>query len=156
VDFAVAFAVDDYNVRIDAEDVIAVAASTKWRGLAGGYILGWIDSLRRKEHLHRLVAERMLGRRLTSDEEVDHINRDPSDNRRVNLRVVDRAANAKNRTVNRNSRSGVRGVWRTKFGWTFQGQLDGKVHCKSFATLEEARLYSEQFWSKWGAVPSIS
>lgn len=36
---------------------------------------------------HRLIAERMLGRRLLRGEVVDHANRDTSDNRDENLRV---------------------------------------------------------------------
>jgi hypothetical protein len=39
---------------------------------------------------HRLIAERVLGRELSEDEEVHHINEDRSDNRLENLTVLSR------------------------------------------------------------------
>ena len=44
----------------------------------------------------RLVAEAVLGRKLTSDEEVDHINNIASDDRICNLQVVDHKSNMNN------------------------------------------------------------
>lgn len=44
------------------------------------------------------------------DGQIDHINHDPGDNRLANLRVVDASGNQRNRSLNRNSRSGINGV----------------------------------------------
>jgi len=57
-----------------------------------GYRLVWMpehpDSHTGRVYEHRLVAEEMLGRRLTRDDIVHHKNGDPGDNRPENLEVV--------------------------------------------------------------------
>lgn len=59
-----------------------------------GYVFVWepdYSGLTRKGWVaeHRLVAEQMIGRPLTSDDEVHHINRLRDDNRPENLEVLD-------------------------------------------------------------------
>lgn len=44
---------------------------------------------------HRLVAERMIGRRLRASEDVHHINGDRSDNRPENLEVLDHGTHSR-------------------------------------------------------------
>jgi hypothetical protein len=46
--------------------------------------------------LHRVVLERILGRRLKVGEECDHIDGDGLNNRRYNLRLVDHRRNIRN------------------------------------------------------------
>lgn len=46
----------------------------------------------RKNDHHRRVVESRLGRKLKTDEVVDHVNEDKTDNTPANLRVVDRGA----------------------------------------------------------------
>lgn len=54
--------------------------------------------------MHREIMKARKG------EEVDHINHDTFDNRRVNLRIVTRVQNQWNRRAQKNSKSGFRGV----------------------------------------------
>lgn len=79
---------------IDEEDLSKVM-QYKWRIGTGNYIIGGKDNLTR---LHRFLIN------CPDDMEVDHINRITIDNRKVNLKVVDRQANCKNRTPIENKR----------------------------------------------------
>lgn len=92
---------------------------------------------------HRVVMERVAGRRLSPDEIVDHINADKMDNRRENLRVTDRAGNAQHRAgVNVNNSSGFRGVTfnKPKGLWQAHVRHAGRMlHVGWFSTAEEAR-----------------
>jgi hypothetical protein len=73
---------------------------------------------------------------------VDHINHDPLDNRKSNLRVITRQQNFQNKKgAQINSKSGIRGVvWsKQKKKWTAQYKLNGKrVHVGTFNSVEEA------------------
>lgn len=55
-----------------------------------------IDGVHKSFLRARIVAEAVLGRKLTSDEEVDHINNIVSDDRICNLQVVDHRSNMNN------------------------------------------------------------
>jgi hypothetical protein len=74
--------------------------------------------------------------------EIDHINHDRLDNRRANLRIVERWQNMQNlRGARSDSRSGVRGVmWGRDAGkWYAQIRLRGQGHFLGYySTIEEA------------------
>jgi hypothetical protein len=57
-----------------------------------GYRIIYVDTVKIKEHRH--VMEQFLGRKLTRDEEVHHINGDKLDNRIDNLTVLSKKAHS--------------------------------------------------------------
>ena len=74
------------------------------------------------------------------DEETDHINGNGLDNRRSNLRLANRAQNSFNRKLNKNNKSGFKGVRRSPSGrWRAEVRFKGKtLHLGHFNTVERA------------------
>lgn len=116
---------------VSVED--ADLAEYRWKPLRRNYPYPsrnvWDDQ--RKCHtviLHRLVMERVLGRELTNKEFVDHINGNPLDNRRENLRVVSLLENARNKAVSRSNKAGLKGVCfhKRQKKWIAQILVNGK------------------------------
>lgn len=75
---------------------------------------------------------------------IDHINRDPGDNRICNLRETDVSGNMHNRTINANNTSGAKGVHYCKRDkrWIVQVRCNNKTSAKRFATCEEATAFA--------------
>lgn len=83
--------------------------------------------------MHRVVAERILGRPIMRGEITDHINRNGLDNRRSNLRVVNAKISALNRRKfaqfgGKLTHSKYRGVTWNRGKWQAQIRVDGKTH----------------------------
>jgi len=122
----------------DVEDADLLALAN-WSEGSGGY------AHRHPRHgvayLHLLIAERMFGS-VPDGWLVDHRNGDVLDNRRSNLRLVDRSQHAANRTsVNS---TGYRWVERTK-GGHFRAEVKwrGERWRKAgFATAEQAHAWA--------------
>lgn len=107
-----------------------------WRGY-GEYTKGQ----QKKLVLHRVIMERIIGRSLTKAEEVDHIDRNPLNNRRSNLRIATHAENLRNRGKNRNNTSGYKGVtWDKGEGkWSASITVNYKrVHLGRYSNPEDA------------------
>jgi hypothetical protein len=121
----------DVSVRYDPEDH-ALVMSRCWH-VKDGYLYG--HSGGRTVTLHRLIMKP------PPELQVDHINGDRLDNRRVNLRIVTKAENQQNRVARHAlNRSGYRGVTRTKYGrWVVKAKVHGQPHyIGTFTTVEEA------------------
>ena len=93
--------------------------------------------------LHRLIMN------APSDKVIDHINHNPLDNRKENLRVCNQSDNTINRKSAKNY-TGVRGVRLMPSGkWETRLTYHGKVYIKRFPTLEEAVNYRKQLEEKY-------
>jgi hypothetical protein len=105
-------------------------ASRAWHLSPEGYASG--HDGRRTVYMHRLIAKAPDGL------EVDHINRNRLDNRRSNLRLTDRAGNARNKTA---TRSRFRGIRQVGSFWGVRLRHEGIRHVlNGFATAEDAAL----------------
>jgi hypothetical protein len=67
-------------------------------------------------------------------EQVDHINRDGLDNRSVNVREGGGRVNPNNKRIQKNNKSGVKGVYQSGNSWSAQWfDVNGKKKRKSFS-----------------------
>lgn len=89
----------------------------------------------KKVYLHRLVMN------ATKGVEVDHINGDGCDNRKVNLRLCSRAENSRNSKNRKHSTHRFRGVYKTTCSWYAMITAKGKrKYLGIFQTEEDAAL----------------
>ena len=95
----------------------------------------WCDGKRTTEQLHRVI----MGLKRGDNRQVDHINRDARDNRKVNLRIVTSKQNSRNLSTYSNNTSGFPGVHYRK-PWAAFITLDQKrIHLGFFDSFEEAK-----------------
>lgn len=90
-------------------------------------------------YLHRLVMDAPKG------VEVDHINRDPLDNRRENLRLCSHSQNGANKLPPA-SKSGYKNVYKTyETRWQVKAKVKGKItYFGSYRSLKEAVIKSNE------------
>ena len=97
--------------------------------------------------VHRIIFAMRHGIELSPDIEIDHIDKNPSNNRIDNLRLATTSQNMHNRAKSRNSTSGYKGAFWNKRDrkWRAQITLKNKqLHLGYFNTPEQAALaYNE-------------
>lgn len=100
---------------------------------------------RRMLYLHREVMQAKGG------QEIDHVNGDKLDNRKINLRFVNSSQNKMNRKLQSNNISGFRGVyWHAKAGkWAIEIQHNKKKHYLGLHdTKDQAIEIAKDFYQK--------
>lgn len=125
----------EYHYLIDKEDlnIVDSYSGTYHRG-NDGYCYASIlvaKNKRKSIAIHRMIMKPK------EDEVVDHLNRNSLDNRRTNLRVIEKGANAQNISIygNKRNTSGHRNICIR--GKKFEVQIKG-VMLGKYDTLEEA------------------
>ena len=95
---------------------------------------------RKNTPIHRILVK--------EGEVVDHINHDSLDNRRCNLRPCTRRQNSMNQKLRPDNTSGVKGVYKTKWGWQASITVNGKLkyigHWKEKQKAINARKEAEE------------
>lgn len=101
----------------------------------GYYVVHWLG---KRRHVHRLCYELAHGP-IPAGKEVDHIDRDKTNNSPDNLRLASRGQNEQNKLPGANNTSGVRGLsWdKRRKRWRGALVLDGKQHGFSSADRDE-------------------
>jgi len=96
------------------------------RLLKNGYVAFKSGELRDK-YIHRIIMN------CPPDKQIDHINHNPLDNRRENLRICTRRENALNRGRPKNSSTGFKGVHR------YKDKYKAVVETKSYGIFDTAQ-----------------
>lgn len=97
--------------------------------------------------MHRLIMARSVGRDLLASEIVDHIDRDPTNNRRGNLRIVTARQNVQNSGPRSGNKSGYKGVTVERSGriaaWICSEGRNFRIG--TFTSLEEGAWFYDQW-----------
>lgn len=114
--------------------------------MKGYAVTNWFEGKAQRIYAHRLIMKAPAGW------EVDHINRNPLDNRRENLRLATHSQNGANK-AHPNSASGYRGVYKaSKNRWHARIKVDGRpLYLGSFGSPHDAaRRFNEAAIEKYG------
>lgn len=128
--------------EVDEEDYLFVCFES-W-GLSGKYVTGKTKEVHNK-YLHHVIADR-IG--LVIVETVDHIDRNPLNNKRDNLRAATYTENLLNRAVFKHSSSGERHIFwcAQKNKWQVEiNTTNFRKHVGFYATVADAVVARDTF-----------
>lgn len=114
-----------------------------WHLTKNGYVRTnmRIDGIWKKQLMHKLITN------TTSDEQVDHRDRNGLNNQRDNLRLCTNGQNQQNRGLGKNNTSGFCGVWWNKRNKKYVAGIRAsgqKIHLGYFDDkIEAAKIYNE-------------
>ncbi len=137
----------------DLDDFGILGSGSGWRVNRDGYVVKNVKLPRpggfRKLMFHRMV----LGLTYGDGKIADHINRNRLDCRRANLRVTDKAGNARNSGRKKNNTSGYKGVyphpgsrlrpWVAQVGRTYLGCFETAELAAQAYDVKAKELYGE-------------
>lgn len=129
-------------ILVDDEDFASLPKSGWY--IQGGYARRTQRIGPRKEGKMLLIAMHrlILGLDAGDRRQVDHINGNPLDNRRCNLRICHKDENSRNRRVHKNNRLGIKGV--SAHGNKFRSEIavnKRRIYLGLFPTAELANEF---------------
>lgn len=124
------------DILLDKDDVERVQ-KYKWTLSIHG---DDVRAISNSTELGRIYLHQFLIGDIPTDKVIDHTNRNPLDNRKKNLRIVERSINSTNAKARMESQTNIRGVYfrATRPGishdsWIAEYSENGKRHTKSFS-----------------------
>jgi len=126
------YGIEKVKTFVDRSD-LAIVKQHKWHENNKGYAMTVING--KKEFMHNILLGKKRGA------EIDHIDGDPLNNRRNNLRRCTHQQNMRNRHHCSSNRSGIIGVafYSYRNAWVARINYDGKSHhIGSYKTMEAA------------------
>lgn len=124
----------------------------KWHLSAKRYVEATIDGI--NYYMHRMVM------RCPKGKVMDHVNRNPLDNRKSNLRICTQNQNGKNSPLKRNNKSGYIGVSWNKLNkcWTARIKVNYQgMHIGSFKDkVEAAKAYNAMATKYFGEFANLN
>lgn len=130
-----------YNVLVSEEDYPQLTQYKWYVGTSGGY--AYRQDGRKTIYMHREIIALQYGDYPAKGRHTHHLNENPLDNRRENLRVVSPSENLRLKTENyRNNTTGHRHVYYDRSNGTYSAIVTlhkKRYRSARFATLEEAK-----------------
>lgn len=141
-----------YSMEVDDID-LRHTTGRKWSASVKDgdvYAMATID--RQAVRFHRYLMGKILGRALTSKEDVDHKDTNTLNNTRENLRVTTRSQNLANQKIRKNNTSGYKGVYKrgNRYATSIMHEYK-RVNIGCFATAElAAQAYNDKALELFG------
>lgn len=133
---------------IDIKDYDQVCKYT-WCMNSGGYLHTKTGHRNSSISLHRLIMNP------PDNKVVDHINHNPRDNRRNNLRICDQKDNMRNKSLNKRNTTNHTGVYKSPYNgkWLAKICCDYRlINLGTFDTIEEAIQVRKEAEKKYGYI----
>ena len=131
------------KTKIDLEDIDKVSDIfwNVYNGKNGFYVSGYNKKTKNTmEFIHKYILD------YYGEMEIDHINRNPLDNRKCNLRIVSRSANQLNKSCSKSNLLGIKGI-RQHHG-KYQARImvnKNAISIGHFNTLNEAIIARKEY-----------